>query len=132
MMSHLTTMFAIQRDFQSSLGIDPAPDSLDERVALVKDNVLAATDELHEVLHETSWKPWATNKKFNETKVQAELVDVLCFVLNLCLVSGLTADRLFVLYMQKMAVNFKRQELGYADKAKCSVCDLEKGTCEHD
>lgn len=131
MTDRLAAMFGIQESFQASLGIDLATDDLDERVALVKDNVLAATDELHEVLHETSWKPWATNKKFNEAEVQAELVDVLCFVLNLCLVSGLTADRLNALYLQKMAVNFKRQELGYTDQAKCRVCDLEKGTCEH-
>ena len=127
----LAEIFVQQGLFQEMLGKQVTKDTPDtERIQLIKDYVLAATDELHEVLNETGWKPWATTTRFNKDRIQAELVDVFCFFLNLCLVADVDADLLMVEYQKKMQTNFKRQARGYTDAPKCPACGDDQRPCE--
>lgn len=102
----------------------------EERVDFIKDMVLAATDELHEALAETSWKPWAST--YGDVQSEAffnELVDLLHFVMNLMLVARQdlepreVAELLVQRYEVKNAKNLRRQVEGYDGKTnKCPAC----------
>lgn len=76
--------------------------------------ILAATDELHEVLHEHNWKPWKkTKKEVNLRNIHEELTDVMFFLLEMMIVSGMDAETLYANYFEKFQVNIKRAEEGY-------------------
>lgn len=102
----------------------------EQRVEFIKTMVLAATDELHEALAETSWKPWSST--FGEVKDDAyfgELIDLVHFVMNLLLVAypGLPPEGLAAAielrYVEKRKINIQRQEDGYDGKTgKCYGC----------
>lgn len=100
------------------------------RVVFIKDMVLALTDELHEALNETSWKPWAsTHGEVNDEAFFAELVDAFHFMMNLMLVAfpheapEKIADKLWSGYVVKNAKNLQRQQEGYDGKSnKCPGC----------
>lgn len=98
-----------------------------ERIQYIKDMVIAATDELHEALNETGWKPWATVRHIHEDAYIAELVDAWHFLMNLMLATGREpgdlADLLFHGYVTKAQVNVERQARGYDGvSSKCSHC----------
>lgn len=84
---------------------------------------VALVDELHEALAEIGWKPWASSIHFNKDAVRGELVDAFHFFMNLCLVSGVSAQDLIDGYIAKSAQNIKRQVDGYDGvSTKCTVC----------
>ena len=131
----LEGVFTEQLAFQRLLGEDLKTASEADRVRLVKEYVLAATDELHEILRETSWKPWASGTRFNKSEIQNELVDLFCFFTNLCLVAELSPAVLVSKYYAKLFTNIERQRLGYSDGDKCPDCGLElakHGTIHHE
>lgn len=88
-------------------------------------NVTALTDELHELLGEVGWKPWAKSKHINLEAARGELIDAMHFMANLALVLGLTdADDIMRRYHLKHAKNAKRQEEGYDGvSTKCPGCN---------
>lgn len=120
----LQAAFLAQLNLQiESYGSDPRELMGDERIDFIRWNVLALEDELHEALAETGWKPWATSRHINTDKFHGELVDAFHFFMNLCLVSGLTADQLLERYFEKRAINAKRQARGYDGvDGKCPKC----------
>jgi dimeric dUTPase (all-alpha-NTP-PPase superfamily) len=84
---------------------------------------LALTDELHEALNETGWKPWATSRHFNRAAFVGEMIDVLHFWANLVLVAGVNEQSILDLYFEKADKNAKRQLLGYDGvEGKCKTC----------
>lgn len=87
-------------------------------------NVTALTDELHELLGEVGWKPWAKSRHINLDAARGEWIDALHFMLNLGLVLGLDqAKEITALYDAKHAKNEKRQEEGYDGvSTKCPGC----------
>jgi dimeric dUTPase (all-alpha-NTP-PPase superfamily) len=112
-----------QRLLQLGFGNDLTVMPLDARCEFIKDMVLAATDELHELLNEIHWKPWSSADPFiNLDYYRGELVDVLHFVLNLALAAGLTGEEIERAYIAKAGVNRKRQAAGYTNDGKCEVC----------
>jgi dimeric dUTPase (all-alpha-NTP-PPase superfamily) len=88
-----------------------------KRERFTKEYILAAIDELFEVLHETNWKIWKQQKKEiteeDIKKIQEELVDVFHFFINLCILWDMTPDILEEVYLHKNAINHKRQDAGY-------------------
>lgn len=127
----LQRLLSHQADAQRTVyGIDPATLPLAERVEYIRWNVLALTDELHEMLAETSWKPWAKADYINEDKATNELIDALHFLMNLFLALA-PADRrpdalavdIFNRYERKRAINAQRQRTGYDGvDTKCPSC----------
>lgn len=86
-------------------------------------NVLALEDELHELLAETGWKPWAKSKHINLEAARGEAIDALHFLLNLFLVLGMDADDVLERYLAKRQKNQKRQEADYDGvSTKCPGC----------
>lgn len=81
----LTQLIAAQRDLQSKLGYHFERMTLQERISYIKENVLAATDELHEALGEVGWRSWATSQHINRDAYLGELRDVWQFLTNLML-----------------------------------------------
>lgn len=110
--------------------IDPTSLDDEERAEYVRWNVLALEDELHEMLDEIGWKPWATSKHFNRAEYMKELVDAYHFLMNLVLVAKndeQSCDELayeFVkMYQDKRKINLNRQRSGYDGvSGKCEQC----------
>lgn len=86
-------------------------------------NVTALTDELHELLGETSWKPWAKGDFINLTEAKGEAIDALHFLLNIFLLLGMDGDEVLEKYLAKRKKNQRRQEVGYDGvSTKCPGC----------
>jgi len=135
MADRLTLLLALQRELQAdSFGTDPCTLTTDaERSDFAFRSIVMAQDELHEALEHVSWKWWATDKYFDEEAFKGEVIDVLHFVLNLALVSGMDDRELYQRYCAKNAVNRERQAAGYAGRSdKCPICHahVTEG-CEH-
>ena len=126
----LARMIRMQRELQTkTFNFDFESMSTQERVNYIKENVLALTDELHELLAETSWKPWAKSEFLNEDKAFSELVDAWHFMMNIMLAistavdDGDLADMLTEAYFKKRMINVQRQEDGYDGRStKCPTC----------
>jgi dimeric dUTPase (all-alpha-NTP-PPase superfamily) len=120
----LARIFARQEQLQAeSFGIVPATMDDEAKMAYIRSMSLALTDELHEALNETGWKPWAASNHLNADAFGAELVDALHFMVNLWLAAGWTADDVAEYYFKKAERNAARQRDGYDGLAgKCRVC----------
>lgn len=121
----LQQIFEGQAYFQGLLGHDVSTMETQELANYVKDQVLALLDEGHEALAEVSWKPWAKDKFVNHAQLGGELADILCFLINLALAAGLTAEDFYKLWREKATRNIARQEKagGYSQRqGKCPGC----------
>lgn len=128
-MSDLAEMLKAQRALQvESFGVDPLDFASDEeRVEYLRWNVLALTDELHEFLRETGWKPWATSRHVNVDLALKELTDAWHFFMNLLMAAASPevfeasapqlvdelAEEFATRYFVKREVNVQRQADGY-------------------
>lgn len=131
---HLGKLLQAQLELQQEHMKDGDPRLLqgEERLEFIRWNVLACTDELHEALQETGWKPWADSDHVNEAAFLAELVDAFHFFMNLILVAFSDydlaidpedmADDFVAEYFKKKQVNAERQETGYTGLDKCPGC----------
>jgi len=127
-------MLAKQLELQTQKMKDGDPRNLrgEARADFIRWNAYALEDEIHEATAEVKWKPWAKDPGQLPDIMAAdqELVDAFHFFMNLLLVGnpGLPpedlADLFFDLYMEKNAVNAKRQDDGYTGD-KCPVCKRE-------
>jgi hypothetical protein len=128
-----------QRDLQvGSFRLDPLALEGEDRAEFIRWNVLALEDELHEMLGEVGWKPWASSRHVNEKEATAELVDALHFFLNLVLAAAprgqsveMAAHTLLSGYNTKAAVNARRQANGYDGvTGKCPDCKRDTAETE--
>lgn len=75
----------------------------------IREVVLCATDELHELLAEVHWKPWKNKSGIKDlAKYREELADVLHFVLDLYLAAGLSGEDMVTDYVSKNEENISR------------------------
>lgn len=106
-------MLNMQENLQRRLiGISPSALEGNERAVYIRNMVLALTDELHEALRETGWKPWSTKRHLNRDPYVDELVDAFHFFMNLMLVAGVSWEELETCYKAKNHVNFMRADSG--------------------
>jgi len=93
-------------------------------ISLLKDNILYAIEELAELLDWLPFKSWknytkedyiSTEKdgKLNLYEIKMELIDVLHFILNICLILGLKEQDIYKLFYLKNKINHKRQDTNY-------------------
>jgi len=83
----------------------------------LRNYALAMTQEIAELVDSTNWKWWRTKVDlFDEQNLKVELVDILHFWISACQVMGLSAEDVHRMYMQKNAINARRQESGYLEK----------------
>lgn len=92
------------------IGIDPGALTGEERAEYVRSMVLAATDELHEAMHEVAWKPWKVDQGEIRDRPAyiEELVDVMHFIANLLLVVDADGEEVSQMYEHKMRTNMER------------------------
>lgn len=100
-------LFDKQKAFQTRLKNDIYAQSF------ITHQTLAAVVELAEAVQETPWKPWKKSATYNVEKFQEELIDVLHFLINLFLASGMDAQDVYYKFMEKNKENFDRQDRGY-------------------
>ncbi len=70
---------------------------------------LALIDEVGEVLREANYKWWKNPKPKDEQNIKEELVDVLHFLIGMCIDAGMTAEEMYKIYLNKNEENHKRQ-----------------------
>lgn len=74
---------------------------------------LALFDEVSEALHCLPWKPWKKKQEFFLDLFWEELMDIFHFLINCCILSGMSADMIFAKFMEKNKINLERQKNGY-------------------
>ena len=124
-MSDLNELLESQAALQLKMpdGRDPRDMEEAEKALFIKDMTLALEDELHELLAEVGWKPWASSRHVNVDSARGELIDALHFFLNLALALDMDGFMLMEMYYAKHKKNQQRQEEGYDGvSSKCGYC----------
>jgi len=92
---------------------------------MLVDNIDCIHNELEELRNCIFWKHWCDEAKEgrkNEVRdvqnARVEVIDILHFFVNICVLLGLDSEDVLRLYLQKNKVNFARQELGYPMEGK--------------
>lgn len=133
---NLFNTFSAQADFQRHINAHPEdiedPQELIDYIVYMK---TALDDELHEMLNETGWKPWATSRHINMEGMKSELVDAFQFFMNLCFAARMDAGELMIRHANKLQKNYERAANGYDGvSTKCGWCgralDDEYVSCE--
>lgn len=106
----LGMMMKMQRTLDEKFDRFPPLDDGSAVSQYIRDTVLCATDELHELLHEVHWKPWKNPEGIKDRgRYVEELTDVLHFVLGLYLVAEVTPEELYESYVMKNHENLWRR-----------------------
>lgn len=77
----------------------------------------ALDDESRELREELLWKWWSKDH-LDMQNIRVEIVDQLHFWISLALVSGMDAEKVFDIYLQKNKVNLERQDTDYSKANK--------------
>jgi hypothetical protein len=90
--------------------IRPDPTTFESKSLLTAELVLAATDELHELLRTTKWKKHRRPRRYevNLAHTTEELVDTFIDLISLCQTWNVSPEMLMDGYWAKMAVNRQR------------------------
>lgn len=76
----------------------------------IQKETLAMMSELAELIDEVNFKWWKNPKACDPRLVKEELVDILHFFVSMCLKTGMDAQELFEMYLEKNRENFNRQK----------------------
>lgn len=105
----LDTMLDLQREVESKWGRLPDPHDDEAISTYLREVILCATDELHEVLAEVNWKPWKKPRGIKDVAAyREEVADVMHFILDLYLAAGLTGEDIYQDYVAKHNINIDR------------------------
>ncbi len=119
----LRELFRMQKALNERIGVHT--DSMDEaeKTKWLLNYCRAMTQEIAELTDSVPWKWWAKYQKFDEQNARVEVVDLFHFLISAAQVLGMSADDVFNAYVKKNAINFQRQESGYAKK--------DESDCKH-
>lgn len=101
-----------------------------QRSDTIKEDVLAATDELHEALAKVGWKSWATERGILDRDAYLrEIVDALFFLMNLMNAADPAPGEIDALYSEKWSRNWQRYATGTYSmiEGKCPGCGDDYG-----
>ena len=105
----LDTMLDLQREVESKWDRLPDPDDDEAISTYLREVILCATDELHEVLAEVNWKPWKKSRGIKDVAAyREEVADVMHFILDLYLAAGLAGEDIYQDYVAKHNINIDR------------------------
>lgn len=76
----------------------------------VEKEVLAIVSELGELLQEVNFKWWKNPRPLNREAIKEEIVDILHFLVSLCLRLDIGPEELYQAYLEKNQENFARQQ----------------------
>ena len=82
---------------------------------LIRDMLNSASQEIGEVIQTMkNWKSWKSTEMPTDTEhFKEEMIDVLHFFIEACILAGFTPSELYDLYFKKNEVNHFRQESNY-------------------
>ncbi len=112
----LRELWRMQQALNERIGVNLEGLSPEEKTRWILNYTRAMTQEIAELNDSVPWKWWAKYQKFDEQNARVEVVDLFHFLISLAQSLGMSADDVFNAYIQKNAVNFKRQESGYTEK----------------
>ncbi|MCP5518370.1 MAG: dUTP diphosphatase [Verrucomicrobiales bacterium] len=112
----LRELFRMQQALNERIGVRTEGMTETEQVSWVLNYGRAMSQELAELTDSVPWKWWAKYQQFDLQNARVEVVDLFHFLISLAQVLGMSADDVFQAYVKKNAVNFQRQETGYARK----------------
>ncbi len=112
----LREMFRMQKSLNERIGVKTDVMNDEERVRWILNYCRAMNQEIAELTDSVPWKWWAKYQKFDVQNARVEVVDLFHFLISSAQVLGMSADDVFQAYLKKNAVNFQRQENGYASK----------------
>lgn len=107
-MDKLDTIFAYQKKFDDEIIEKRGLQDITMEEWIQKET-LAMVSELAELIDEVNFKWWKNKKDVDVNLVREELVDILHFFVSMCHKTGMDADMLFDMYMNKNKENFDRQ-----------------------
>lgn len=81
----------------------------------VQKKSLALINEVSELVNEVNYKWWKNAKTLDLPAIKEELVDILHFLVGMCVNVGMTSDEMFNIYYNKNKENFDRQN-GLSEK----------------
>ena len=113
-MDKLEQIFAYQKKFDDEI-IEKRELSGITMEEWIQKETLAMISELAELLDEVNFKWWKNKKEVDVGLVRGELVDILHFFVSMCHKTGMDAELLYQLYMDKNKENFDRQK-GLSEK----------------
>lgn len=108
-MDKLDFLFKKQKELQELIGYDNI--TFDNNYFNLM--FIGCITELNECIECTKWKPWKKSSINNIPELQKEVIDLWHFVINLTLASGLNANDLFNMYIEKNKINIDKQVKGY-------------------
>jgi dimeric dUTPase (all-alpha-NTP-PPase superfamily) len=108
-MDKLEHIFRLQAAFDQELTRRRCLPELDVSTWVQKET-LAIVAELGELLEEVNYKWWKEPHELKLEAIKGELVDVLHFLISICLKLGIGAEEFYQAYCQKNAENFRRQD----------------------
>lgn len=104
----LKEMLDAQVSFQKNF-FEPSKLTREEKIKWTKEFALCAHQELAEVLDALDWKTYHNyDKEYSDDNVKEELIDVIKFILNLCIVWEMSADDIKSIFDMKTAKNITR------------------------
>lgn len=112
----LRELWQMQKALNERIGVNMEGMNTEEKTRWILNYTRAMTQEIAELNDSVPWKWWAKYQKFDEQNARVEVVDLFHFLISIAQVLGMSADDVFNAYIKKNAVNFKRQESGYAEK----------------
>ena len=112
----LRELFRMQKALNERIGVQTDAMDDEQKIKWLLNYTRAMTQELAELTDSVPWKWWAKYQKFDQQNARVEVVDLFHFLISAAQVLGMSADDVFNAYVKKNAVNFQRQESGYAAK----------------
>ena len=114
----LKKMFENQKMFNNRVGVPTDRELTDEELTQWLGHMIAAiSNELEETREWTHWKWWKEyTEPIDKNKIKVELIDIWHFLMSACMFCGMDADEFVDMYQRKLALNNKRQDVGYNDQ----------------
>ena len=112
----LREMFRMQQALNERIGVKTTGMDDAQKAQWLLNYCRAMSQEIAELTDSVPWKWWAKYQKFDVQNARVEVVDLFHFLISAAQVLGMSADDIFQTYLKKNAVNFQRQDSGYARK----------------
>ena len=113
----LAEIFRMQAELNARIGIDTLHLPESRKPEWVLNYCRAMSQEIAELTDSVSWKWWARYQTFDKQNARVEVADLFHFLVSLAQVLDMSAADIFEAYCKKHAVNVRRQEHGYTEKA---------------
>lgn len=108
MQDKLDQIFDLQKHFQDELSAKRNLKHITAEEWIQKES-LAMIDEIGELINETNFKWWKNPKIVDKAAIKEELIDILHFLVSMCLRVDMTAQEMLEIYTAKNKENHNRQ-----------------------